>query len=107
FSSDIKNQNFMLGQDEFQGSVRAYFMRLRTSATNPVGKPDLGLPEGSATPKLIHLVYARAASGAAAFFIDGVESAKATIAGDLSAWNDGYRLGLANEFSYDRAWLGE
>jgi hypothetical protein len=108
-SSDPKNQNFMLGQDEYLGPVRSYFMRLRTSATDLVGKPDLVLPEGSATPKPkpTHLVYARAASGAAAIFLDGVETAKTTVAGNLSSWNDGYRLGLANEFSNDRAWLGE
>jgi len=107
FSSDPKNQNFMLGQDEYLGPVRSYFMRLRTSATDLVGKPDLVLPEGSATPRLTHLVYARAVSGAAVIFLDGVESARTTLAGNLSSWNDGYRLGLANEFSNDRAWLGE
>lgn len=106
-SSDTKNQNFLLGQDGLMGPPRSYFMRLRTTTTDLVGKPDLVLPEGSATPKLTHLVYTRAASGTAMITVDGVESTRSTVAGNLSAWNDGYRLGLANEFTNDRAWLGE
>jgi hypothetical protein len=107
FSSDIKNQNFLLGQDEFQGPVRSYFVRLRSSVTDLVGKPDLQLPQGHASMKVTHLVYSRASSGAAVIYIDGAEAGKATIGGNLSTWNDGYRLSLANESSNDRPWLGE
>jgi hypothetical protein len=106
-SSDFKNQNFMLGQDEFQGPVRSYFMRLRTSATDGAGKPALALPEGGATLRATHLVYARSASGAAAIYLDGAEAAKTTVGGNLSSWSDGYRIGLGNEFGSDRVWLGE
>jgi len=53
------------------------------------------------------VVYSRAKSGAAVLYVDGAEVARATVAGNLSAWNDGYRLGLGNEFTYDRPWLGE
>jgi hypothetical protein len=106
-SGDTKNQNFMIGQDELQGPSRSYFVRLRTTGTDPVGKPAMALPDGTAAPKLTHLVYTRSASGAATLYVDGVELSRGTVTGNLSNWNDGYRLGLGNEFSNDRAWLGE
>ncbi|MBI3856315.1 MAG: FecR domain-containing protein, partial [Planctomycetes bacterium] len=107
FSSDILNQNFMIGQDEFKGPNRSYFVRLRSTATDPVGKPDLASPDGGLTLKLTHLVYTRATSGAAALYLDGAEIAKTSVGGSFASWNDGFRIGLGNEFSNDRAWLGE
>jgi hypothetical protein len=106
-SADFMDQDFMLGQDELKGPAKSYFVRLRTTMTDRVGKPALPTPDGTATVKLTHVVYTRAASGAAALYVDGVEVARATVAGNLSTWNEGYRLGLGNEFSNDRPWLGE
>lgn len=106
-SGDFMNQNLMLGQDEMKGPVRSYFVRLRTSATDAVGKPSLPTPDGTASLKPTHVVYARSASGAAVLYVDGNESSRATVAGTLASWNDAYRIGLGNEFGSDRAWLGE
>jgi hypothetical protein len=106
-SADTMNQNFLLGQDELKGPVRAYFMRLRTTATDLVGKPALATPDNSAALKLSHLVYARSAAGIATFYIDGVDVARTTGGGALSTWNEAYRLSVGNELTGDRPWLGE
>jgi len=106
-SADILNQNFLLGQDELKGPVRSYFMRLRTTATDLVGKPALSTPDNSAVLKLTHLVYSRSTAGVATFYIDGVDTARTTGGGSLSTWNEAYRLSVGNELSGDRPWLGE
>ena len=106
-SSDTMNQDFLLGQDELKGPARSYFMRLRTSTTDQVGKPALAMPDNSASLKLSHLVYTRSAAGLATFYLDGVDVARTTGGGALSPWNDTYRLSVANELSNDRPWLGE
>jgi hypothetical protein len=36
-----------------------------------------------------------------------VEAATKQVGGDLRNWDTNYRLGLANELSADRPWLGE
>jgi hypothetical protein len=104
---DTGNQNFLLGQDGVGGPPNSYVMRFRTTATDLVGKPQLDSPDGTAALRLTQVVYSRSRSGAAVLYVDGAEVARATVAGNLSAWNDGYRLGLGNELSYDRPWLGE
>jgi hypothetical protein len=106
-SADPGNQNVMMGQDELFGPPASYFVRFRTTANNAVGKPAVASPEGSATGNLTHLVYTRGKSGRAAMYLDGREVSSDTVPGSLSSWNDGYHLGLGNEFTHDRPWLGE
>jgi hypothetical protein len=106
-SSDPMNQNFLLGQDELKGPIRSYFMRLRTTTTDLVGKPALATPENTTVPKLSHLVYTRSSTGVAAMYVDGVDVARTTGGGVLSNWNESYRLAVGNEISGDRPWLGE
>jgi hypothetical protein len=106
-SADPMNQDFLLGQEELKGPPRSYFMRLRTTATDLVGKPALATPDNTVALKLAHLVYTRSASGVATFFIDGVDVARTTGGGPMSNWNEGYRLAVGNELSNDRPWLGE
>ncbi|MEW5956352.1 MAG: PKD domain-containing protein [Chloroflexota bacterium] len=102
-STDTSNRNLTLGQE---GDL--YNMRLRTTATNNNGSDlTLSTPGGSLTALLSHVVYSRDASGLARFYLDGVEVASTTIGGDLSNWNSGYPLLLANERTGDRPWLGE
>jgi hypothetical protein len=61
----------------------------------------------AANVALSHITYTRTAAGQATMYLDGAEIATATIAGDVSNWDDGYRLLLANELTKDRPWLGE
>lgn len=106
-SADPMNQDFMLGQDEMNGPTKSYFVRLRTTTTDLVGKPALASPDGSAAVKLTHVIYTRGASGTAVLYIDGLESARTTVGGTLSSWSEGFRLSLGNEMTKDRPWLGE
>ena len=57
--------------------------------------------------EVTHVVYTRAGSGRRRVFLDGVEQAAGDIDGDFSNWDPTCRLGLANELTGGRAWLGE
>ncbi|MBD3268403.1 hypothetical protein GF373_17185, partial [bacterium] len=56
--------------------------------------------------KQTHVVYTRNPEGQARIYINGEEAAAKEIAGDLSAWDEGMRLALGNEFVGARGWLG-
>ncbi len=100
-SRDTGERNFTLGQEHDR-----YIVRLRTTETGPNGTPPLEAPEGSLTTELAHVVYTRADDGTARLYIDGEEVATLQVGGDLSSWSEDYRLGLANELTRDRTWLG-
>jgi len=100
-SKDTSNRNFTLGQDGHR-----YDLRLRTGKTSHNGMPSLASPAKSVSTELAHLAYTREPSGKARFYVNGKQVAEKTVAGDLGNWNDDYRLGLGNEFSNNRAWLG-
>jgi hypothetical protein len=106
-SADWGNQNFFLGQEAAEGPTRSYFMRFRTTETDSIGKPILASTEGKVELKLVHVVYTRSSKGAAVLYVEGEEESKATTAGTLATWDEGYRLGLGNELTHNRSWLGE
>jgi len=106
-SADPMNQNFLLGQDELSAPARSYFMRLRTTTTDLVGKPALATPANTTVLKLAHVVYTRSSTGLATLYVDGVDVARTTGGGALSNWNESYRLAVGNELTGDRTWLGE
>ena len=101
-SHDYLARNFTLGQQDTE-----YDFRLRSSDTSNNGKPSIATNNGSVTTALTHVLYTRDASGVAAMYVDGVAQASGTISGDLSNWNSGYRLALANELTSNRHWRGE
>ena len=100
-SRDPAVRNFTLGQDGDR-----YIVRFRTSDTDPNGTPSLDSPEGAATTELAHVLYTRAADGTVRLYVDGREVATREVTGDLAVWSDEFRLGLANELTRDRTWLG-
>lgn len=100
-SRDITNRNFTLGQEKDKFEVR-----FRTTATSANGQPGLAGPGGSVQARPTHLVYTRDAAGKAQLYIDGEPKAARDVGGDISSWDTGFRLALANEFSNDRPWLG-
>ena len=106
-SRDLHNRNFTLGQGIYGGSSSVYDMRLRSSSTDLNGTPSISSPPGSLAVRLTHVVYTRDASGNAKLYVDGEEKASGRVAGDLSNWDAGYQLGLSNELTGDRPWLGE
>jgi hypothetical protein len=101
-SADTGRRNFTLGQ-----SGNRWVFRLRTTTTSPNGTPDFQAPEGSATTEPTHVVVTRDSEGVVRFYIDGEQVAERAIGGDLSGWDRGYRLALANELTGDRPWQGE
>lgn len=100
-SKDGSERNFTLGQD----GDRLEF-RLRTSSTNTNGIPALTSQSGVVQTEWMHVVCTHSRSGVTRLFVNGAEVAEQKLAGDFSNWNANYKLGLANEFSGDRPWLG-
>jgi len=93
--------NFTLGQE-----ATRYDVRLRTTATTDNGIPSLWTRTGCVRTKLTHIVYTRDAAGERKIYQDGVEQAAGEVGGELSNWDRSYRLGLANELTGGRGWLG-
>jgi hypothetical protein len=100
-SADTSNRNLTLGQDG-----NRFDARLRTSRTSNNGLPSTNSPGGSLKAQLLHVVYTRDAGGEARIFLNGKQVAQSKLDGDLGKWNGGYRLGIANEASGQRPWLG-
>jgi hypothetical protein len=94
-------RDFTLGQEGDRFDVR-----LRTTATSENGLPSLASAAGAAGEAPVHVAYTRDASGAAAVYVNGRESSRGQAGGDLSSWDGGFRLALANELSGDRPWRG-
>ena len=101
-SCDTSWRNFTLGQ-----VADTYDVRLRTTETGRNGIPSLSSSPASLTTRLTHVAYTRDANGVARIYVDGVEESSAFVGGDVSNWDEKYRVALANEWSLDRAWLGE
>ncbi len=101
-SSGPSLRNFTLGQDGDK-----YDVRFRTTATSENGIPSLASPVGTAEVRPTRVVYTRNSDGRTALYVDGMEIAQSQpAAGDLTHWDEGFRLAMANETSGDRPWLG-
>jgi len=100
FSQGQLLRNFTLGQDNDR-----YIVRLRTSQTDLQGMPNIVTPAGSLTDNLTHVVFTYE-QGSAKIYIDGTEMVSESRTGDFSNWDGSMKIGLANEFIDDRAWLG-
>ena len=100
-SRDPSNRNFTLGQegDRFDA-------RMRTTRTSMNGIPSLQSQPRTVTTQKTHVVYSRYATGQARLFINGKKVAERPVGGTASNWGTSMRLGLANEFSGNRAWQG-
>jgi hypothetical protein len=74
-------------------------------------EPDNGFFEIQGTSvvdtDLTHVVYTRDREGTAVLYLDGRPVSTRDVAGDLSNWEDGFRLALGNELTGDRPWRGE
>ncbi|MBN1671115.1 MAG: FecR domain-containing protein [Kiritimatiellae bacterium] len=112
-SDGYQTRNITLGQwaDRFH-------VRVRRTGTGLGGEPA-PVTRPAARTRPMHVVFTRARSGAMKFFVDGTDVYEGTEAdsqvhddppvspGDLLDWSREFRLGLANEFGGQRAWLGE
>jgi hypothetical protein len=106
-SADPYARNFTLGQGvAFAGGDR-YDVRLRTTETSDSGIPSISTARGTLSAALTHVVYARDAAGNVQIYLDGLLITSDTVSGTFSNWEDSFGLGLANELTGDRPWLGE
>ncbi len=94
-------RNFTLGQEQ-----ASYDVRLRTTNTDTSGKPEVSSAAGTLSANLTHVVYTRNASGTVTLYLNGVKKLQTTRGGDFSNWDGTYRLGLGNELTGGRPWLG-
>ena len=101
FSSGTSERNFTLGQNG-----NRYDVRFRTTSSDANGSPSLESQGSTARPTLTHLVYTRDARGKARIYLDGEENNLLDVKGDLSNWQDDFKLVVGNETSGDRPWLG-
>lgn len=100
-SKNSSERNFTLGQ-EFD----KYDVRFRATRTTTNGMPSTSTPAKSLTAKLTHVVYTRDRSGTTQIYLDAKRRGTGKSNGATTNWDAGHRLGLANEFSGDRAWKG-
>jgi len=101
-SRDASTRNFTLGQ-----CATKYDVRFRTTRTTHNGSPSLQTTEGAATAELTHVVYTHDASGRRSLYINGTENAAGAIGGDLSNWDESFRLAFGDEVSGGRPWMGK
>jgi|GEM_PF-426534 len=101
-SSDTGNRNWTLHQ-----SGNDFGARLRTTAVGNNGTADMNTPGALVTTTLHHVVYTRAANGSYAVYVDGVLESSGNRGGNFGNWNTSYQLGLANELTANRPWLGD
>ena len=74
---------------------------------NNGNKPSLSTPTGIVDEdELTHIVYTRDTNGKANLYIDNELVTSDQIAGNSSNWDLNYELGLANELTGDRPWIG-
>ncbi len=106
-SLDALHRNVTLGHGLWGEQPRkVYDVRLRTTATDENGSDSLTTPAGAVRAGPQHVVFTRAADGQRRIYVDGRVAAAGVLAGDLSGWDERYRLILANEATADRPWLG-
>ena len=101
-SADSGRRNFTLGQ-----IGNKLDLRFRTTATDQNGLPSLATPEGSATTKKAHVVFTFDANGTVHGYVDGQLVSDRAVGGNLSSWDDSFRLAFGNELSGDRRWDGQ
>ena len=100
-SGNSTNRNITLGQEEDR-----YDARFRTTETSNNGLPSLASKPGSLNLKLTHLVFTRNTAGHAKIYLNGKLNSSRSIGGRTASWDPAYRLGLGNELSKGRPWLG-
>ncbi|MCB0232609.1 MAG: LamG domain-containing protein, partial [Anaerolineae bacterium] len=106
-SNDVRHRNFLLGQGLWGEQARDLFTaRLRTTEQSLNGEPPLSTEAGTAQLGMTHLLFTRAASGAANFYVNGELQRRSVIAGDFTNWDRDYALLLANEEGGARPWQG-
>lgn len=100
-SKNPNERNFTLGQEKDRFEVR-----LRTTKTSTNGIPSLLSEPKSVTTEWTHVTFTFSSGGQARLYVNGRLSSENKLGGDLSNWDGGYPLALANELTGDRPWHG-
>ena len=99
-SSNISSRNFTVGQEN-----NAIAFRVRRDASTSNGLPQLQSAAGTLEDKLTHIVCTYG-SGTARIYKNGVEISASNFGGSLADWDESMHIGLGNEMTGDRTWLG-
>jgi len=99
-SADPYNRDFTFGQEKDR-----YVLRLRTTATDANGTPNIETPPGAVRPERQHIA-ATSTAGKVILYVDGEQVATADRPGDFSTWDQAFPLQFANEATLDRQWGG-
>jgi hypothetical protein len=105
-SRDNMDRNAALVQGHNGPTGSQFDASLRLSTTDAGGGPALQSPTGLVRPRLTHVVFTRAASGAERLYVDGVLRSSRQRAGGLDTWNPDAPLTLGDERSEERPWEG-
>lgn len=101
-SRDASTRNITLGQTQDH-----YILRLRTSATNVQGWPELEGPEGTLLAGELQHVVVTFDGWTTVMYLDGEPIAETEhFGGTLEGWDDTMSLILGNEFDGERLWSG-
>jgi len=101
-SHDSSYRNITLGQ-----TGDSYILRLRTSATNIQGSPDMVAPEGTVVADQLQHVVVTFDGQTTTIYVDGEAVAESTEhAGSVDSWDETMSLVLGNEFDGNRRWYG-
>ena len=101
-SANTSQRNLTLGQD-----AGAYDVRLRTTERDSNGMPSTSTSKDVAVTRLTHVVFTRDRRGTVAIYVDAKRVRNAKFGGSFGNWDTGHRLGLCNELSNGRPWLGQ
>jgi len=102
-SSSSSNRNITLGQDGNKYTVRS---RTSSTTTNVNGMPEI--TEGNVSTAYVqHVVYTwDGNTSEEKIFVDNIEYYSGVRLGDLSNWDDSYKLSFLDELTGSREWLG-
>ncbi len=100
-SESNEKRNFSLDQN-----IDSLIFKTRTSETDLNGMPKISFHASISQNNLEHLLISRNKDGTEKIYLNGVLNDVKTKNGDLSNWNNNYKLSIGNEFGVNKSWLG-
>ncbi|QDT06865.1 Planctomycete cytochrome C [Rubripirellula lacrimiformis] len=101
FSQNSVQRNFTLGQDN-----AAFDVRLRSASRDANGLPSTVTQPTDSQLEITHVVFTRDRDGHATIYQDGNPITHQDVKGDFDSWSDSFNLGIGNEISGGRPWIG-
>lgn len=101
-SLDSNQRNFTLGQDGDR-----FDLRFRNTSTDSNGLPSISSRNGTVSTRKTHVVFTFGGDHTLRCYVNGKQVTDRHVDGDLSNWNDDFRLALGDEVTGDRRWEGK